>query len=311
MKHATIRLVFGLCLVSEGQAIEEVAKGHPESSVVWPNSTNAIRFRLYTNGAPDSPHLFNTFELEAYGERLLSSPTGADLKRLLASSPTNALLHSVLVNGAGPELRPANGLVVVERASGPDWCYVALESNNAYRGRLDRYRRGLLYVAPDLFILHDHLVAKEPVSFQMVLHLPAATRLDPVWRDLRLDLPKAGLRINAPSRRVLRAWERVESAADAFLPDTTTMQMGPTNKLNQLDLITVFAVHGGGEKRDYVFKLVESNNAVGARIHREGLPTLVAFKTDPSVERASVTGFGFTGPVGVSAFKPKQKAGQK
>ncbi len=52
--------------------------------------------------------------------------------------------------------------------------------------------------------------------------------------------------------------------------------------------------------------LLESNNAVGARIHREGLPTLVGFKTDPAAREVSLSGFGFSGPVGVSVFKPKQ-----
>ena len=85
------------------------------------------------------------------------------------------------------------------------------------------------------------------------------------------------------------------------------MQLGPTNKLAQLDLLTVFAVYRGGEKKNYAFKLLESNNAVGARIHRDGLPTLVAFRTDPAAGKASLTGFGFSGPVGVDVFKPTTK----
>jgi len=44
------------------------------------------------------------------------------------------------------------------------------------------------------------------------------------------------------------------------------------------------------------------------RIHREGWPTLVAFKLDPAAQGASLTGFGFKGPVGVDVFKPKRLA---
>jgi hypothetical protein len=316
MKRTLFLILFGLSFATGCRAADEGARKYSDitgestlprnDAVVWPDATNAIQFRLYTNGTPDSPHLFNTFEIEAYGERLLSNPTGESLKRLLAASPTNASLHSILVNATGPELASTNSMTMIEKRVGPDWRYVAFDASAAYRGRLEQYRRSILFVAPDLFVLHDHLVAKEPATFQMMLHPPAATGLDPIWRDLRLDLPKAGLRINAPSRHVLRAWERIESAADSFLPNTVTMQIGPTNRLAQFDLLTVFAAYRGGEKKDYVFKLVESNNAVGARIHREGLPTLVAFKTDPSAPKASVTGFGFEGPVGVSVFKPKQ-----
>jgi hypothetical protein len=319
MKRALFIIFFGLCFVTgcfagnEGDRKDADVTGESmptrNDAVVWPDATNAIRFRIFTNASPDASHVFNTFEIEAYGERLLSSPTGDSLKRLLVVSPTNTSLHSILVNGAGPELAPASGMTVIESASGPEWRYLALDATPAYRGRLEQYRRSILFVSPDLFVLHDHLVARAAASFQMLLHPPAATRLDPIWHDLRLDQPNAGLRINAPSRRVLRAWEQIQSAADSILPGTMTMKLGPTNQLAQLDLLTVFAVCRGGETKDYAFKLVESNNAVGARIHREGFPTLVAFKTALSASQASLDGFPFTGPVGVSVFRPRPKIG--
>lgn len=302
MKTTHFLILLGLSLATAARA---VAEGSRRAALVWPDAMNAIQFRLYTNVAPDAPHLFNTFEIDAYGERLLSSPTGESLKRLLAASPTNTALHSILVDGAGPELAPTNGMTVIEQVSGPDWRYVALDVSRAYRGRLEQFRRGILFVEPDLFVLYDHLVAKAPASFQMQLHPPAATRLDPIWKDLRLDLPHAVLRINAPSRRVLRAWEWTESAADTFLPGTLTARVGPTNQLAQLDLLTAFVICRGGEKKDYAFKLVESNNATGARIHRDALPTLVAFRLEAGADEASVTGFKFKGPVGVSVFRPK------
>ena len=317
MKLTFILILLGLCFVTGCCSADEGANRNPESSsgstppwndaVVLPDLTNAIQFRLYTNASPDAAHLFNTFEIAAYGEMLLSSPEGDGLKRWLATSPTNASLHNILVGGTGPQLVATNGMTVIERASGPEWHYIALDAGLAYRDRLEQFRRGILFVEPDLFVLYDHVVAKEPVSFRMLLHVPAATRLDPVWRDLRLDLPGAGLRISAPAgHHSLHAWEQIESATDAFLPNTVTMQLGPTNKLARLDLLNVFVVCHGGEKKNYAFKLLESNNAVGARIHREGLPTLIAFKTDPSAGKASLTGFPFSGPVGVYVFNPKQ-----
>lgn len=274
-----------------------------------PDMTNAVRLWLYTNAAPDAAHLFNTFEIEAYGERLLSSPGQAEVARWRASSPTNAPLHNILVNGDGPLLALTNSMAVVERATGPGWNYVALDASAAYQGRLEQFRRAILFVEPDLFVIHDHLVARDPASFSMLLHPSAATRVDSIWRDLRLDLGKAGMRINTPgARHVLRAWEQTESPADAFLPGTVTMKLSPASPLTQLDLLTVFVVYPGGAKKDFAFKLLESNNAIGARIHREALPTLVAFKTGASTGNSSLTGFEFNGPVGVSVFRPKQKA---
>jgi len=315
MKTTLFLVLFVLCFVNGRSAADEGAKPAElpgaitqfrNDAVVLPDLTNAVQFRLYANASPDSPRLFNTIEIEAYGEVLLPSPGGDALKRWLATSPTNASLHNILVNGAGPQLALTNSMMVIEQASGPDWRYIALDASSAYRGRLEQFKRGILFVEPDLFVLYDHLIAKDPVSFQMLLHPPAATRLDSTWRDLRLDLPNEAFQICAPAgQHALRSWERLESVADSILPGTVTMQLGPTNKLAQVDLLTVFAVYRGGEKKNYAFKLLESNNAVGARIHREGLPTLVAFKTDPAAGKASLTGFPFNGPVGVYVFKPK------
>jgi hypothetical protein len=274
--------------------------------VVLPSSTNAVQFRLFTNAAPDSVHLFNTIEIEAYGESLLRSAGGGELKNWLATSSRNAFVHNILVNGEGPQLSSSNSMIVSEQASGPDWSYIALDGSAAYRGQLQQFKRGLLFVEPGLFVLYDHLVAKEPSSFQMLLHPPAATYVDNTWGDLRLELSKAGMRVHAPApQKKLRHWQRIESAADQVFTGTVTMQLNPANKMAELNLLTVFDTHRGGEKKELAFRLLEGNNTIGARIHRDGLPTLVAFRTDSPIGKASLTGFEFNGPVGVSVFKPK------
>lgn len=298
------------CLAAQPRSRDpEPTAGVPpavQDGVVVPGITNRVQLRLYTNASPDAPHLCNTFDLEVDGAMLLQSPGRQALRRLQREAPSDPSLHHIVVDGRGPELASTNGLIVIEQAAGPDWRYVALDASAAYRDRLEHFRRAILFVEPDLFVLHDHLVAKQPVSFQMLLHLPAATLLDTNWGDLRLDMPRGGFHIHAPARKaVLRSWKRVDSAADAILPGTVTMGLGPTNKVTQLDVLTVLAAYPRGDKKAYAFKLLESHSAIGARIHRAGLPTLVAFKTDPAATNASLTGFGFSGPVGVSVFKPK------
>lgn len=280
----------------------------PEDCVVLPNTTNAIQFRLYTNAAPEARHLFNTFEIEAHGERLIRSPGGDPLRRSFSQPSAAGIFHNILVNGTGPELTRSNGMVVVEDASGPGWRYIVLDGSRAYQGLLKQFRRGILYVETDLFILHDHLVAEGPSSFKMLLHPPAATRVDDTWKDLRLELPRAGLRVHAPAiQRQPRNWERVDSSADGFLKGTVTVQLGATNLFVELHLLTVFATHRAGEKSELAFRLLEGNNTIGARIHRDGLPTLVAFRTGPADRKASLTGFEFNGPVGVSVFNPTKR----
>lgn len=277
-------------------------------SIVLPDATNAVQFRIYTNAAPTAAHLVNTFALEANGVTVLNSPGGPRLIDWLQTAATNQDLHSVLINGTGPTLAASNSLRLIQRTSGPDWQFVLLDASAAYRGQVEQYRRGIMYVAPDLFVVHDHVVTATPMNFQMQLHPPAATRIDPDWQDLRLNLADIGVQIVAPSRKILRAWNQIASPADDFFPGTITTRIGPTNQLRQVDMITVFAIRPGGLARDYfAFKLVESNTAVGARIHRAGRPTLIAFALDASAPESSLDTFKFNGPAGVSVFRPKAK----
>src|SRR5262245_46113899 len=316
MKHTLLPILVVCCFFSVGRAdqlpnreaeFSAVASSAPNDFMVLPNATNAVQFRLYTNAAPDAPHLFNTFDVQAYGQTLLKSPPAVTSERWRSTAPEGVSLHNIVVNGAGPELGGTNSMTVVEQASGSAWRYLALDATAAYHGRLGQFRRAILFVEPDLFVLYDHLTAKEPFSFRMFLHPPEGTTLDPDWGDLRFAAASSGFRIHAPSgKRFLRSWKRVASTADEILPGTVTMELGPTNKLTQLDLLTVFAVFDG-RKRDYTFRLLESYTAIGARIQRDGLPTLVAFKTDPVAQRASLTGFEFTGSVGVDVFRPTQR----
>jgi hypothetical protein len=299
----------------EGEGIEQpttppnsAAAPPAQGCLIWPSPSNAVQLRLYTNASASAAHLFNTFDLLAYGETLIQSPGGNALNGWRLSGQTNLVLHSLLVNGSGPELAGTNSLSIIEHSSGPEWSYIALDGTATYRSELNQYRRGILYIQPDLIIVHDRMVAREPAKFQMFLHPPDATSVDKLWHDLHLDLPKARLVVHAPSsRKALRSWEKLSSPADDFFPRTVTMRLGPTNQLAELDVVTVFAARPAGEKMEFAFKLLESNTAVGARIHRDGLPTLVAFKTSARKEDASLTGFGFNGPVGVSIFKPKRK----
>jgi len=306
MKNLSLLPVWLSLLVVPCFAAGEAGPPDQSDFVVLPNRTNAIQFRLYTNTSPTASHLFNTFEIEAYGKKLLPSPDAESLRQWLRAAPTNSSLHNVLVNGLGPEPGATNGAQIIEQASGPDWSYLGLDLTAAYCGSVEQYRRGILYVAPDLFVVHDHLVGHERINFELILHPPATTRVDSNWHDLRLDTPVARLRVNSPSRGELRTWERVESPADSFLPNTMTVKIGPTNKVSQVDLLTVFAIQPAGKGMDYVFKLVESNTAIGARIQRDGLPTLVAFRSDPTNSNSSLDSFKFTGPAGVGVFRPKR-----
>ena len=319
VSHPNDRSVILLLIVAfaVGGAAAEPADRKPEpmatvacgqDGIALPSPTNAVQFRLFANAAPEAPHRFNTFELKGYGATLLPSAWSIEPKSAQPNAISNGAPHNILINGLGPELSASNSLVMVAQAAAAGWQYVALDVTAAYRDRVELFERGILFVEPDLYVLYDHLIARASATFQLVLKPPAEARLDSVWGDLRLELPTAGLRIHAPSpQRQVRNWRPLVSSTNGLLSSPTRFGLGPTNKMTEFNLVTVFAVHRGGEKRELAFRLLEGNNAIGARIHRDGFPTLVAFRVDPAFATSSLTGFVFEGPVGVDVFKPKQR----
>ena len=188
-----------------------------------------------------------------------------------------------------------------------------MDGTRAYSDRLAEFKRGILFVTPDLFVIHDHFVAKAPARLQACLHLPPSTKLDPIWKDLRYESTNWSFRIHAPGRKhELRGWTRLESipgSLPAGASNDLVMQLAPPNTgVDELDVVVVVTVAKTTAKRDYAFKLLESASAVGARIHRDGFPTLVAFRLNPSATESSLTGFPFRGPVGVDIFRPVQRS---
>ena len=277
--------------------------------VALPEFGASVQFRLYTNAAPDAAHLFNSVEIVAQGRTLLRCPTGDGLKRWRASASPDPRIHGIMLDGEGPGLDATNSMVVAGTAAGNGWKFVALDARRAYANRVVEFERGILFVEPDLFVVHDHLVAEQPRQFRVSLQVPSSAGIDPIWGDVRIATEEgASVLVHAPSfQKQPRRWERVETEAAGFFENTATMQLGPTNKVARLDLLTVYAVNPKGGHREYAFRLLEGNGAIGARIHRDGLPTLVAFKTDPAMSHPTVTGFGFDGPVGVDVFRPKPR----
>jgi hypothetical protein len=280
--------------------------------VAIPNPTNAVQLRFYTNASPDASHLVNTFDIEASGVLLLKSPGGKELKDWFATSPSNESIHNILINGKGPVLNPSNSIAQIECVRGSNWNYTLFDASAAYGGMLQTFKRGILYVEPDLFVIYDHLEASNKVDFKTILHPPSCTTVDPVWHDLRVEFPEAALRIHAPEKQNrLREWAPIKSPADEVLQGTTTMVLSPSNSMEQIDLITVFAVRNGTNKQDLAFRLLQSPTAIGARIHRNGYPTLVAFKKEDASGEITLTGFPFTGLVGVDVFQSKRKTSNK
>src|SRR5436190_12802915 len=74
-------LSMALSLFATAARLASGAEGPAADFVIVPGPSNAVQLRLQINASAEAPRLFNTFEIEAYGETVLRSPDGDSLKR--------------------------------------------------------------------------------------------------------------------------------------------------------------------------------------------------------------------------------------
>jgi len=122
----------------------------------------------------------NSFLLWAYGQRLLirsgyRDSYGTEHHRNWMWSTRS--VNNITVNGHGqlPHSQASQGRIEAFYTS-PTIDYVVGEAGEAYRdkadrdSRLQRFTRSILFVKPDLMVVFDQLVAKEPSTYRYWLH---------------------------------------------------------------------------------------------------------------------------------------------
>jgi hypothetical protein len=107
--------------------------------------------------------------------------------------------------------------------------------------------------------------------------------------------------MGSPDRRE-RLW-----SVDSTSPGAVHVRSGATNRTAEFLHLAVLVSHEREARRSLAFKLLESDTAIGVRVHRDGLPTLVAIRKIGVLGEANLTGLKFTGPVAVDVFRPRRK----
>lgn len=123
----------------------------------------------------------NSFLLYAFGERLFirsgfRDMYGSEHHRdwMWHTKSTNC----ITVNGTGQrrhDNRSTGRITAFETSDAFD--YVEGEAGSAYEKRLDRFRRGILFIKPELIVIFDSLIAPEPSTFEWRLHAPTEMRI--------------------------------------------------------------------------------------------------------------------------------------
>ena len=128
---------------------------------------------------------------------------------------------SVLVDGKGQVVRSwraRGGIVAFESSKGYD--YVAGEADDAYGGRLKRFRRHIVHVRPGVFVIYDDLVAAKPSTFQWLLH--AHDRIGVEGRILRVRRDPAAMDVH-----MLLPVQSTVSQTDKYTPEPESHKHKP------------------------------------------------------------------------------------
>ncbi|MFQ5504421.1 MAG: DUF4962 domain-containing protein [Planctomycetota bacterium] len=135
----------------------------------------------------------NSFLLYAFGERLLIRSGRRDSygsrhhrEWMWSTRSTNC----IRVGGKGQHRRSplALGRITAFDTS-KEIDYVEGEAGEAYGGKLDYFRRGILFVKPELVIVFDRLGAPAPERFEWWLHAKEPFRIS------RTEVPRAEVRV--------------------------------------------------------------------------------------------------------------------
>lgn len=234
-----------------------------------------------------NPH--NTFQLNAYGEALLPACGYRDLH---GSKFHYQWVHStraqngVLVDGEGQTKHSAApfGRIAVSDLA-PQCDYVVGEAADAYGGRLTRFRRHVALVKPKaeedspLIVIYDDLEAREPATFQFMLHALRPFDLDAKRVRLRVEQPKAGVDVQylAAVPIALRQWDGFDPPPSKEFPNQWHVEAATGTKARQLAMFTVLVPYRAGRRIDWTAERFETADRVGIRWLADGRRMQVSF----------------------------------
>jgi hypothetical protein len=227
----------------------------------------------------------NTFQLNAYGEALLTTCVYRDLhgsKFHFGWAHSTIAHNGVLVDGEGQvkHSAAAQGRIVAEQLT-PRYDYLAGDAAPAYGGRLTRALRQVVFVKGDrpFLVLYDDLAAPEPVTFQFMLHALRKFAVDRDEARLSVELPKAGVTVRylSPVPLLFRQWDGYDPKPTREFPDQWHVQTGTHEKRKALAMLTVIVPWRAGQQPEWTAERFENAAAVGLRFEHKGHKTEISF----------------------------------
>lgn len=236
-----------------------------------------------------NPH--NTFQLNAYGDALLTTCVYRDLhgSKFHYQWAHSTIAHNgVLVDREGQiKHTPAPHGRIAGFEFTPQWDYVVGDATAAYGDRLVRFLRHVVFVKPPasqpqaapLLVLCDDLEAKEPATFQFLLHGLARFDVDEPKARLRVEQPRAGVEAQYVSASPLRfrQWDGFTPPPTKPFPNQWHVEASTQSPQRQLAMLTVLVPYRAGHRPAWSAQRAESGSTVGVRIQLDGRSTRILF----------------------------------
>lgn len=231
-----------------------------------------------------NPH--NSFQLNAYGEALLTTCVYRDLHGSQFHyewAHSTRAHNAVLVDGQGQiKHTPApHGRIVHFRLT-PEVDDVMGEATDAYGGRLQRYQRHVALVKHaalgPLVVIRDDLQAHQPATFQFMLHALRPFDVDAAGARLRVEQPGAGVTVQylSPEPLAFRQWDGYDPPPDRDFPNQWHVEAGTERPRTALSVFTVIVPYRAG--RDVAWAAERGGGDEAATVHVRGAGQTVTVK---------------------------------
>ncbi len=255
-------------------------------------------------GSPSHGHNpQNTFQLNAYGEALITSCGYRDYH---GSQFHYKWVHEtvaqngVLVDGKGqlPHSAKSRGRIIGAKL-GPEYDYIAGDAKEAYEERLRRAVRQVLFIKPGVIVMFDDLEALKPSEFQFMLHALSPFKVNEADFRANAQRPNAGVLVAyLPAATVkFRQWDGFDpKPIRGEFPNQWHLEASTTDKALGAEMLTVLAPYRGKNGPRLACARFDSPTAIGARIELDDSTWLAGFKKHGVAGEAELAGSRFAEP---------------
>ncbi len=282
------------CATNDGGAPDAAASKQATNPLVG-LTNRAGNVRLTLSGIEAG-----SLQLHGFGEQLLGAPISRQDSR-----------PELWLDGKAVFGRASGSFQIGPFVNGSEWQYSSVNLSATNVAGLKSFQRRFLCIEPDLVIVLDEVSLTEPALVGTGYWFPPGLGHDAVRDEWTLQTPKAGVtaRFLSSPKSSQSKWDATEGKATGLVTnfEPACVRSTAPGKVLEFHQVTVLVVHPEQTRRSLAFKLLESDTAIGVRVHRDGLPTLAAFRKASCVGEANLTGMKFNAPVAVDVFRPKKK----